>query len=146
MTDQGYATSFVVPSTPGEAFDAINDVRGWWGRDVEGSNDAVGDEFTYRVGDIHYSRLKVLERIPNEKVVWLVLENRMNFVSDRTEWVGTTINFEIAEKDGQTEVRFEHLGLVRQYECFDVCSDAWGSLMRSSLPSLITTGTGHPYM
>ena len=90
-------------------------------------------------------QLKVIERIPNEKVVWLVLENHMNHVEDQTEWVGTTISFDIAEKGDQTEVRFAHLGLLPQFECFDVCSNAWGSLMGSSLPSLIATGTGHPY-
>jgi hypothetical protein len=140
-----FTTSFAVSQTPTEVFDAINNVRGWWGEDVEGSNDKVGDEFRYRVQDIHYSKLRVIERISNEKVVWLVLDNHMNFVEDQTEWVGTTISFEIASKGDQTEVRFAHEGLVPQYECFDVCSNAWGSLMHSSLPSLITTGTGQPY-
>jgi len=73
------------------------------------------------------------------------MDNHMNFVEDQTEWVGTTISFEIASKGDQTEVRFAHQGLVPQYECFDVCSNAWGSLMHSSLPSLITTGRGQPY-
>ena len=69
----------------------------------------------------------------------------LNFVEDQTEWVGTTISFDIAEKGDQTEVRFAHLGLLPEFECFGVCSNAWGALMRSSLPSLIATGTGHPY-
>jgi len=97
------------------------------------------------VGDVHYSKLKVTELVPDEKVVWQVLENHMNFVEDQAEWVGTKIIFEIARKGDQTEVRFSHLGLLQEYECYDVCSNAWGSLMHSSLPSLIATGTGHPY-
>jgi hypothetical protein len=140
-----FNTSFVVDQSPEEVFEAINNVRGWWGEDVEGSHASVGDEFTYRVQDVHYSKLRVIERIPNEKVVWLVLENHMNHVEDQTEWVGTTISFDIAEKGDQTEVRFAHLGLLPQFECFGVCSNAWGSLMGSSLPSLIATGTGHAY-
>jgi len=59
--------------------------------------------------------------------------------------VGTTISFDIAKNGDQTEVHFAHLGLLPQFECFGVCSNAWGSLMGSSLPSLIATGTGHPY-
>lgn len=145
MAEQSYARSFVVDKSPKEAFDAINDVRGWWGEDVQGSNDKVGDEFTYRVGDVHFSRLKVVERVPNEKVAWRVLENHMNFVTDQTEWVGTTITFEISRKGEKTEVQFRHVGLVEPFECFEVCSDAWGSLMRNSLPSLIRTGRGFPY-
>jgi hypothetical protein len=140
-----FTTSFVVDQTPKEVFDAINNVRGWWGEDVDGSTDQVGAEFTYRNHDIHYSKLRITELIPSERVEWLVLENHMNFVEDQTEWVGTTISFEIARKGDQTEVRFAHLGLDPQFECFGVCSNAWGSLMHSSLPKLITTGTGQPY-
>jgi hypothetical protein len=140
-----FTNLFVVEQSPEVVFGAINNVRGWWGEDVEGSNANVGDEFIYRVQDIHYSKLRVVEHIPNEKVVWRVLDNHMNFVDDQTEWVGTTINFEIARKGDQTEVRFAHLGLNPEFECFGVCSNVWGSLMHSSLPSLIATGTGHPY-
>ena len=43
-----YTDSFVVDRAPHDVFAAINDVRGWWGEDVHGSNDKVGDEFTYR--------------------------------------------------------------------------------------------------
>jgi len=117
-----FTTSFVVDQSAGEVFEAINNVRGWWGEDVNGSRAKVGDEFTYRVQDVHYSKLRVVERIPNEKVVWLVLENHMNYVEDQTEWVGTTISFDIAKNGDQTEVRFAHLGLLPQFECFDVCS------------------------
>lgn len=140
-----FTTSFVVDKTPNGVFDAINDVRGWWGEDVSGSNAKVGDEFTYRVRDIHYSKLRVIDLVPNEKVVWLVIENHMSFVEDQREWVGTTITFDIVPKGAQSEVRFTHRGLDAGCECFDVCSNAWGSLMHGSLPSLIATGIGDPY-
>ena len=140
-----FTASFVVDQAPKEVFDAINNVRGWWGEDVQGHSAKVGDEFTYRLRDIHYSTLRVVESIPDEKVTWLVLDNHFNFVQDQSEWVGTTISFEIARKGDQTEVRFAHRGLVPEHECYDVCSNAWGSLLHSSLPKLITTGTGQPY-
>lgn len=140
-----YTISFAVDQSSNDVFDAINDVRGWWGEDVQGRNVSVGDEFTYRVQDVHFSKLRVTELVPNEKVAWLVLENHMSFVEDQAEWVGTTICFEIGRQEGQTEVRFTHVGLQSQFECFDVCSNAWGSLMHTSLPSRITTGSGKPY-
>lgn len=145
QTFTSFQASFVVDQTPKEVFDAINNVRGWWGEDVQGSNDKVGEEFIYRVPDIHYSKLQVTELVPDEKIAWLVLENHMNFVADQTEWVGTTISFEIARNGDQTEVRFAHLGLVPQFECYGVCSNAWDYLMRRSLPGLIATGVGGPY-
>jgi hypothetical protein len=137
--------SFAVDQSPKEAFDAIVNVRGWWGEDVQGRTSYVGDEFTYRVEGVHYCKLRVTELVANEKISWLVLENNMGFVEDQTEWVGTTISFEIGRENGQTEVRFTHIGLQSHFECFDVCSAAWGSLMHTSLPSLISTGTGKPY-
>ena len=140
-----YTTSVVLDRSSQEVFAAINNVRGWWGEDVQGSNAKVGDEFTYRVQDIHYTKLRVIELVPDQRVAWLVLENHMNFVQDQTEWVGTTISFDIVNQGTQTELRFTHQGLTPRYECFDICSDAWGSLLHDSLPSLLTTGTGHPY-
>lgn len=58
------------------------------------------------------------EAVPGRKVSWLVVDNYFNFTRDETEWTGTTITFDISEKDGQTEVRFTHQGLVPADECF----------------------------
>lgn len=144
-----YTTSVRIDATPERVFAAVNDVRAWWGPDVVGNTDRPGDIFEYRYRDLHYSKVRITELVPDEKVVWLVLENHLNFVEDQTEWVGTTIRFEIApvgDRGGQTELRFAHLGLNDGFECFDACSSAWGSLIHSSLPDLVTTGKGHPYI
>ena len=142
---EGYTTSFLVDRSAREVFEAVNNVRGWWGPNVEGGNDEVGEEFTYRVPGVHTCRLRVVERVPDEKVVWLVLENHLSFVEDQSGWTGTSISFEIHGGADGTEVRFAHLGLLPEHECYEVCSDAWGSLMHHSLPSLINTGVGHGY-
>jgi len=144
MNDQNYTTTFTVDQTPEEAFAAINNVRGWWSGEIEGSTDKLNDEFTYRYEDVHYSKQKVTELIPSTKVVWLVLDGYLNFVEDKTEWKGTEITFEISKKGDKTEVRFTHVGLVPEYECFDSCSNAWGFYINGSLRSLITTGRGQP--
>src|SRR5262249_39921984 len=49
-----------------------------------------------------------------------------NFVKNRTEWNGTDIVFEIDRKNGKTELRFTHVGLVPAFECYGDCSGAWG--------------------
>jgi hypothetical protein len=144
MKGQNYTTAFTVDQTPEEAFAAINNVRGWWSGEIEGSTGKVGDEWTYRYEDIHYSKQKITELIPSKKVVWLVLDSDLDFVKDRTEWNGTEITFEVSKKGDKTEVRFTHVGLVPEYECFDNCSNAWGSYINGSLRSLITTGKGEP--
>jgi len=142
MTDPSYTTTFLVDQTPAEAFAAINNVREWWSADVDGPTDQLGAVFTYRYKDIHRCTMKIVEFVPGEKVVWHCLENYFNFTEDRTEWTDTKVNFEITREGEQTRVRFTHEGLVPDYECFDVCSNAWGGYVSGSLKTLIATGTG----
>ena len=88
MRNSSYRTSFTVESTPDQVFDAINDVRSWWMTTVDGENRAVGDEFSYRVPDVHFCKMRVTELVPGEKVVWQVVENHMTFIDDQSEWIG----------------------------------------------------------
>jgi hypothetical protein len=143
MTED-FTAAFTLDQTPEEAFAAINNVRGWWSGNIEGSTDALGDEWTYRYEDIHYSKQKITEFVPGEKVVWLVLDGYLKFVEDKTEWTGTTITFEIAKKGDKTEVRFTHVGLVPNVECYGECANAWTYYINDSLRNLIATGKGDP--
>ena len=88
--------------------------------------------------------MKITEIIPDKKVVWLVLDNYFNFTKDKSEWKGTKLSFEISKKDSKTQIRFTHLGLVPEYECYDICFDGWTNYINGSLRSLITTGKGQP--
>ena len=142
--DQNYTTSFTVDQTPEEVFDAINNVRGWWSDEIDGSTNKLGAEFTYRYKDLHRTTQKITELVPGKKVVWHVTDATLNFVKDKTEWNGTDIVFEIKSKDGKTELRFTHIGLVPTFECYGGCSGAWGFYINDSLRSLITTGKGAP--
>lgn len=144
MDNQDFTTILLVDQTPEEVFNAINNVRAWWSEEIEGSTDQVNDVFTYHYEDIHRCQIKLIEVIPNEKVVWLVIENYFNFTKDKSEWTGTKISFEISKKGEQTQIRFTHLGLVPEYECYDICRDAWSNYIHNSLRSLITTGKGQP--
>ena len=88
--------------------------------------------------------MKLIEVIPNKKVVWHVVDNYFNFTKDKSEWKGTTVSFEISETGNKTQLCFTHQGLVPEYECFDICSNAWSHYIQQSLRSLITTGNGQP--
>src|ERR1041385_4126079 len=103
---------------PGKSIQCHQYPRKWWSEEIEGSTDKLNAEFRYHYEDVHRCKIKIIEFIPNEKVVWLVFDNYFKFTKDKSEWTGTKIIFKISEKDGKTQLHFTHLGLVPEYECF----------------------------
>jgi hypothetical protein len=144
MNTPDFSTSILVDQTPQEVFDAVNNVRGWWSEEIEGSTDKLNDVFTYHYEDVHRCTMKLIEVIPAKKVVWLVLDNYFKFTEDKSEWTGNHIVFDISEKDGKTQLRMTQIGLVPDYECFDICRDSWTNYIQHSLRNLVTTGKGSP--
>ncbi|MGD0674430.1 MAG: SRPBCC domain-containing protein [Polyangiaceae bacterium] len=144
MKTKNFTTTILVDQTPQEAFDAINDVRGWWSGQIEGRTDALGAEFTYSYEKIHRTTQRVTELVPGKKIVWHVTDSHIEFVRDKSEWDGTDIVFEIATKGERTEIRFTHVGLVPTIECYDGCSGAWGFYVNESLRGFVAKGTGQP--
>jgi uncharacterized protein YndB with AHSA1/START domain len=144
MKDQSFTTTFVVERTPEDVFTAITNVRGWWIGEpgIVGKTDKLGDEFTYRQEDLHYSKQRITELVPGKKVAWLVLDSKLSFIEDEGEWKGTSVTFEISKKRGKTEVRFTHVGLVPAIECYDACSGGWDYYISGSLHKFISQGKG----
>lgn len=144
MTDRNYTTTFTVNEDPNAVFAAINNVRGWWSEDIEGYTTNAGDVWYYSAPDLHRCTLKVIDSVPGNKIAWRVLDNSFTFIEDKAEWIGTTMLFDIERIGTQTKVKFTHDGLVPDYECYDVCHDAWGTYINGSLKDLITSGKGQP--
>lgn len=139
MENQDFTATFVTDKTPQEVYNAINDVRGWWSGEIEGPTTELNDVFTYRYNDIHYSKHQLIELEPGKKIVWLVTGSKLTFVPQTDEWNGTKVVFEIGEKDGKTEVRFTHQGLVPDFQCYEGCSRGWTYYITRSLPDFIAT-------
>jgi hypothetical protein len=144
MKTADYTSTLLVDESPKEAFKAITNIRGWWSEEIEGITDKLNEEFFYHYKDIHLSKMKLVELVPEQKVAWLVLDNSFNFIEDKSEWVGTKLIFEISKEGDKTKVKFTHEGLVPQDECFEVCNEAWTNYIQNSLRKLITTGKGEP--
>ena len=142
MTQADFTTTITVSESPEKVYEAINNVSAWWQGEIKGNSHKLGDEFEYRMSDIHYSRQKVTELIPNEKVVWLITDSNLSSFKNKTEWNGTKIIFEITRSNGKTQLRFTHAGLTPKFQCYGDCSGAWSELVGKSLLSLITTGKG----
>jgi hypothetical protein len=144
MRTEDYSIALTVDQSPQEVFEAINNVRGWWSEEIEGRTDRLGAEFKYEYQDMHRSTQKITELVPGKRVVWKVLDARINFVKDKSEWNGTDLVFDIAPKGDKTELRFTHVGLRPSVECYGKCSGAWGFYVNESLRELIATGKGQP--
>jgi hypothetical protein len=144
MSDKDFTTTVIVSGTPAQAFAAINNPRAWWGQSIEGRTNVLGEDWSYRYKDMHFSRHKTVELVPGSRVVWDVVEASLNFIEDKAEWNGTKIVFDISPNGDMTQIRFTHVGLKPTGECFDICSDAWTGLIQGSLRSLIEKGAGDP--
>jgi hypothetical protein len=144
MQNQDFSTAILVDQTPSEVFSAINNVRGWWSEEIEGDTDKLNDEYKYHFKDIHSCTMRVEEFVPDQKVVWRVLDNHFNFIKDQSEWKNTRIIFDIHKRGDKTQLHFKHEGLVPTYECFEICENAWTDYIQNSLKNLIATGKGTP--
>lgn len=144
MAAQDFEYTLLVDASAQEAFNAINNVPGWWNAGMKGKSEKQGDEFEVQFGDMHYTKHRLVEVVPNQKVEWLTLESNLSFVEDHSEWTGTKVSFEIGEQDGKTTIRFMHEGLSPQFRCYGACSGAWPLYLENSLKCLIEKGKGQP--
>ena len=80
----------MVDQTPAEAFNAIKNFRGWWSEEIEGTTDQLNETFFYHYKDVHLCKLKLIEMIPDKKLVYQVVT--MNSISQKTKQNGLVLN------------------------------------------------------
>jgi hypothetical protein len=144
MENQNYMATLTVSQTANEVFKHINSVSKWWTENSEGDSENLNGVFTVDFGDNNFVTHKLIEVIPNKKVVWLVTDCYLSWFKDKTEWTNTKMSFEISTKGNSTQISFTHIGLVPEVECYDMCVKGWDQYVKGSLFKLITEGTGQP--
>jgi hypothetical protein len=147
MKNQHFTTTIMVKQSPAVVFSTLLNVRAWWSglyeESFEGSSEKVGDEFSFHAGGgAHYTKQKMVELVPNKKVVWLVTESNLSFVDTTDEWTGTRISFEISKEADKTKIVFSHIGLVPEFECYDSCAPAWTQYVQEQLVNVLTKSKG----
>lgn len=144
MSDTNYTQTFFTSKKQNEAFEAIQNFRGWWSEEIEGRTDLLNETFFYHYKDVHLCKIRLIEKIPNEKLVYEIMDNQFSFTEDKSEWTGTKLIFEISKDENQTKIKFTHKGLTPEYECYNICNESWGNYVGKSLFNLIETGKGNP--
>lgn len=139
---KNFTTTLATTRKPHEVFEDILNVRKWWSglysEDIDGESRKLNDEFVFRAGEgAHYSRQKLVELVPDKRVVWLVTDSRLTFVEKTDEWTGTRLIFEVSEREGKTEIDFTHEGLTPDVECYQVCAPTWSRYLEDNLMVLL---------
>lgn len=142
MSKSDFTITLLSKKSPESIFQKILDVRSWWSgiysEKFSGSSEKINDVFTFEAGDgAHYTEQKLIELIPNEKIVWLVTQCNLSFIERNDEWVGTKLIFEITQNEENTEVKFTHQGLTNELDCYDNCAPAWTQYIQTKLFPLI---------
>jgi uncharacterized protein YciI len=143
--DKSFTLSIELSKSPDIIFASINNVSKWWGgKDLKGNNTKLNDEFIINHPGSHYSKQKVVEMIPDKKIVWLVTDSILNWLKkNQHEWTNTRLIFEISSDDNKTMLHFTHEGLLPQMECYDRVSEGWSTVIRDYLFNFICKGTPH---
>lgn len=144
MSKQHYTSSISVNSIAKEVFQRITRVSEWWSENIEGNTKNLNDIFTIRFvfGDSFV--MKIVEIVPEKKIVWQVIDCNLTWVKDPQEWKGTHIHFDIAGKKNSVQVTFTHIGLVPEIECYKGCVGGWNQYISESLLQFLTDGKGKP--
>lgn len=145
MKTSDFKLTLVTERPSHEVFRAILNVREWWTgfyeEEFSGNTEKLNDEFIFRAaGGIHYSKQKLVEVIPDKKVVWLITDSALSFVEKTDEWVGTKVIFDISKTGDKTQLVFTHKGLTPEIECYESCAPSWTRYLQNKLLPLIREG------
>jgi len=137
-----FTITLISDESPRTVFNAIRNVHQWWSgyysEKLEGDTENLNDEFTFIAGGgEHFSRQRLIEVIPDKRIVWLITESKLNFLEKKNEWTGTRVIFEISRADEKTRFKFTHEGLNPGVECYDSCAPAWTQYLQNRLRPMI---------
>lgn len=144
---ENYKLTIILAANATRVFnDLTQEIPNWWTEMFEGTASKEGSEFTVRFGDSVYKTMQIAELVPNAKVVWYVKASLIDIpeLENKTEWVGTTIVWELKAEGEKTLLHLEHEGLNQTIECYEICANGWQQFT-NSLKLYIETGTGNPF-
>jgi hypothetical protein len=128
----------VSPDALYQAISTADGLRGWWCNNImeDGSEGVLQLSFK---GGAHSARIRFDKGKAPSRAEWDVLEHR-----PLSEWNGTKLVFDIEKEDPKdSKLRFQHVGLNPDCECYGACNNAWSYLMES-IKDYLENGKGGP--
>lgn len=130
MPTQNFSYTFTTSKPTDEVFNILIDPKQWWiglhDETITGKSEQPNDVFVFDAGNgVHHTEQKLIEVIPDQKIIWEVTDSNLTFAGKTDEWTGTKIGFDISKEDNATKVVFTHDGLTPEFECYGGCSSAW---------------------
>jgi uncharacterized protein YndB with AHSA1/START domain len=123
-------------------------LRGWWTTTCEVGT-GVGAQSIFRFGQTH-NVMRVVSLQPDAEVRWECVEQHHHASGQLTrtdEWAGTSVVFRlVAVSPSTTLLHVEHIGLVPELECYDICNTGWNHFLGTSLKGFVETGKGSPFV
>ena len=140
---QDYQATVSAKVSDREAYRKVARVSDWWNQRSTGRAEEVGDCFRVDFGQT-WVDFEVVEAVQDKRIVWRVTDCHLHFVSDRLEWKGTSVIWDLATANGTTTVTMTHAGLTPAVECFKGCEAGWNFHVGESLLRLLVEDRGLP--
>lgn len=135
MINKKYTVAIEVSKPPGEVFSHLIQLSKWWPEEYVGDQVKLNSEFIFKIGTEHFSKNKVIELIPNKKVVWLVTESLRK--TDNFEWTGTKMIFQLTSAENNTLLEFTYDGVILENE-YDRLVQVCDMVIKEKLYNFIT--------
>lgn len=146
-TKQDFTATIELGKPVEDVFKALtHDVSKWWGgKDLSGSTLQLDDEFVIHHPGAHYSKQKIVELVPDKKLIWQVTDSELSWLKqNKHEWTNTKLIFELAASGNKTLLRFTHVGLTPDKECYTMCTHSgWDIVINDYLYNYIMQGRSH---
>jgi len=144
---ENYSTDISLSTTVDKVFNALTEeIPLWWTERFDGLANEEAAIFTVHFGLNIYKTIRVEELSPDSKITWKVNDSLIAVpgLKNQTEWIGTTIIWEITPEVNGAKLQLTHIGLSPDIECYEICAAGWQQFTHS-LKSLVETGKGDPF-
>lgn len=145
--NESFKTTLILRAKERKIYEGLTkSISEWWSEMFVGNAEQLGQTFTIRFGSQVFKTILVEELVKDKKVVWRVVDAVIDLpdLTNKTEWVDTTMIWDISRTDSATILVLTHVGLNSDMECYRICVAGWQSFL-SSFEKFVNTGVGTPF-